>query len=130
MSPRVESGLREASLAEELAVIKRRRERLRAERERTEKSLRERDAVMRRWAVELEKWADEQRNLELEFTLWIKLQDLKCSSSMMWSPVQSLREKEQQRRSMEVHLQGPKSCVEEDSDDDNPSSSAQENETE
>ncbi|XP_064942779.1 high mobility group B protein 6-like [Musa acuminata AAA Group] len=97
------AGLRDASLSEELAAARLRRERLRAERERTEEAMRERYAAMRRWAVELEKWAEEQRNLELELRLLIELRDLQSSSTIS-SPVQSLREKEQQR-SMEVKLQ-------------------------
>ncbi|URE43978.1 hypothetical protein MUK42_14966 [Musa troglodytarum] len=97
------AGLRDASLSEELVAARRRRERLRAERERTEEALRERYAAMRRWAVELEKWAEEQRNLELELRLLIELRDLQSSSTIS-SPVQSLREKERQR-STEVKLQ-------------------------
>ena len=76
------AGLRDASLSEELAAARLRRERLRAERERTEEAMRERYAAMRRWAVELEKWAEEQRNLELELRLLIELRDLQSSSTV------------------------------------------------
>ncbi|URE10248.1 hypothetical protein MUK42_23319 [Musa troglodytarum] len=129
--PEPEARPREASLAEELAAVRQSRERLRADREKTEEVLRDRDAVMQRWAVELEKRAEEQRNLELELRLLIKLQDLiSCSMipssvlslrhqehqqsaeaqsqiifwSQMTSPVRSLREKERQK-SMEAQLQ-------------------------
>lgn len=84
--PEPEARPREASLAEELAAVRQMRDRLRADREKTEEVLRERDAVMQRWAVELEKRAEEQRNLELELRLLIKLQDL-ISCSMVKTPV-------------------------------------------
>ncbi|KAJ8476029.1 hypothetical protein OPV22_019756 [Ensete ventricosum] len=146
--PEPEARPREASLAEELAAVRQRRERLRADREKTEEVLRERDAVMQRWAVELEKRAEEQRNLELELRLLIKLQDL-MSCSMIPSPVRSLREQEQQhstvvqsqmtspvrslrekerQKSMEAQLQAPQS-EEQNSEADKPSAT-QENETE
>ncbi|WOL12561.1 high mobility group B protein 6 [Canna indica] len=101
--PEPNVGPREASLGEELAAIRKRRERLREERERTEKELREKDAMMQRWELELDKRAEEQRSLDLELRLLIKLQDLR-SSSMIFSPVQSLREQEQQK-SMEMQIQ-------------------------
>ncbi|XP_074579178.1 uncharacterized protein LOC141835702 [Curcuma longa] len=94
---------RDPSLAEELASVRKRRERLREEREKTEKELREKDRMMERWAMDLEKRAEEQRNMELELRLLIKLQDLRSSSSVL-SPVQSLREKEQ-KKNMEVQSQ-------------------------
>lgn len=77
-----ELDLRDSSLAEELASVRQRRERLREEREKTEKELREKDLMMARWAMDLEKRAEEQRNLELELRLLIKLQDLRYSSSV------------------------------------------------
>ncbi|CAL9189843.1 unnamed protein product [Musa hybrid cultivar] len=146
--PEPEARPREASLAEELAAVRQMRDRLRADREKTEEVLRERDAVMQRWAVELEKRAEEQRNLELELRLLIKLQDLiSCSmipssvqslrhqehqqsaevQSQMTSPVRSLREKERQK-SMEAQLQAPQSA-EVNSEADKPSAT-RENETE
>ncbi|KAG6516257.1 uncharacterized protein LOC121971685 [Zingiber officinale] len=94
---------RDPSLAEELASVRKRRERLREEREKTEKELREKDLTMERWAMDLEKRAEEQRNMELELRLLIKLQDLRSSSSVL-SPVQSLRDKEQ-KKNMEVQSQ-------------------------
>lgn len=80
LKPEKEEGLKETSLAEELAAIRKRRERLREERDWTEKELRNKDMMMQRWAMEMEKWAEEQRNLELELRLLIKLQDLRSSS--------------------------------------------------
>lgn len=72
--------LREASLAEELEIVRRRRERLRLEREKTEEMLTERDLVLERAMKEMERRAEEQNSIELEIYKFILLKDLRTSS--------------------------------------------------
>ncbi|XP_072960903.1 uncharacterized protein [Typha angustifolia] len=95
---------REASLAEELEVIRKRRERLRIERKKTERVLKERDLVLERVMREMERRVEEQRRIELEIQRLIGFEEL-ISICTKLSPVQSLRAKEEERRSREEQSQ-------------------------
>ncbi|KAJ4779160.1 myelin transcription factor [Rhynchospora pubera] len=93
--------LREASLAEELEIVRKRRERLRQEKEKTEMLLKERDLVLEKAMKEMERRAEEQNSIELEIYKVILLKDLR-NSSMRVYPVQSLRMKEEEKKSREL----------------------------
>ncbi|XP_078179541.1 uncharacterized protein LOC144573638 [Carex rostrata] len=93
--------LREASLAEELEIVRKKRERLRLGREKTEEMLRERDLVLERAMKEMERRAEEQNSIELEIYKFILLKDLRTSSMRVY-PVQSLRMKEEEKKSREL----------------------------
>ncbi|XP_010938031.1 uncharacterized protein [Elaeis guineensis] len=100
-----EIGPLEASLAEELEAIRRRRERLRVERERMERMLRERDQVLEMAMREWERRREEQRMVGLELQRLVRLKELEVSC-MRFSPVKSLRAKEEEKGSMEAQSQG------------------------
>ncbi|KAG1338941.1 high mobility group B protein 6 [Cocos nucifera] len=100
-----EIGPLEASLAEELEAIRRRRERLRVERERTERMLRERDRVLEKAIREWERRGREQRRVELELQRLTRLKELEASC-MRFTPVKSLRAREEEKRSAEAQSQG------------------------
>jgi hypothetical protein len=72
--------LREASLAEELEIVRKRREKLRMEREKIEEMLKERELVLENAMKEMERRAEEQNNIELEIYKIILLKDLRTSS--------------------------------------------------
>ncbi|XP_078153689.1 uncharacterized protein LOC144548851 [Carex rostrata] len=93
--------MREASLAEELEIVRKRRERLRLEREKTEEMLRERDLVLERAMKKMERRGEEQNSIELEIYKFILLKDLRTSSMRVY-PVQSLRMKEEEKKSREL----------------------------
>ncbi|XP_059428149.1 high mobility group B protein 13 [Corylus avellana] len=87
----------DASLAEELSAIRKKLDRLRSDRERTEKMLRERDMVLELNMKELEERGEIQKKLEIEVDRLYRLNELK-SHSMRVSPIRSLREKEQVKK--------------------------------
>ncbi|KAE8098997.1 hypothetical protein FH972_017015 [Carpinus fangiana] len=87
----------DASLAEELSAIRKKLERLRSDRERTEKFLREKDMVLELKMKELEERGEIQKKLEIEVDRLYRLNELK-SHSMRVSPIRSLREKEQVKK--------------------------------
>lgn len=70
----------DASLAEELSAIRKKLERLRSDRERTEKMLRERDMVLELNMKELEERGEIQKNLEIEVDRLYRLNQLQCHS--------------------------------------------------
>lgn len=70
----------DASLAEELRAIRKRLERLRVDRERTEKMLKERDAILELQMKELENRGDIQKNLEIEVDRLYRLKQLHSQS--------------------------------------------------
>ncbi|XP_028764456.1 high mobility group B protein 6 [Neltuma alba] len=84
----------DASLAEELSAIKKKLERLRSDKERTEKMLNERDSVLDGYLKEMELRGQFQKCLEMEVDRLFRLKELK-SRCMRVSPIKSLREKEQ-----------------------------------
>ncbi|KAL5720815.1 hypothetical protein ACHQM5_013447 [Ranunculus cassubicifolius] len=87
----------ESSLAEELSAIRKRLERLRLEREKTEKLLKERDLIFEMKMKEIEDNGRVQRIVELEAQKMFRLNALQ-SSLLKTPPVQSLREKEEQKK--------------------------------
>ncbi|KAK9290857.1 hypothetical protein L1049_009035 [Liquidambar formosana] len=95
----------DASLAEELSAIRKRVERLRLDREKTEKMLRERDLVLEMWMKELEQKGEAQNELELEVDRLYRLKELR-TSCMRVSPLRSLREKEVEKKFKESQSQG------------------------
>lgn len=70
----------DASLAEELSAIRKRLERLRADRERTEKTLRERDAILDFEMKEVESRGEIQKKLEIEVDRLYRLNQLHSQS--------------------------------------------------
>ncbi|XP_039129465.1 uncharacterized protein LOC120265590 isoform X1 [Dioscorea cayenensis subsp. rotundata] len=95
------SGRLDASLAEELGVARRRRDRIRLERERTERMLGERDLVLENGMRDLVMRGEEQRRLELELLRLIGISDLGLLSGSS-SPIRSLREREEERRNKDA----------------------------
>ncbi|KAJ6331440.1 hypothetical protein OIU76_009922 [Salix suchowensis] len=91
----------DSSLAEELSVIKKKLERLRLDRERTEKMLKERGMVMDLQMKELEQRGEVQKRLEIEVDRLYRLKELQ-SYSMITSPIRTLREKELEKKTTEV----------------------------
>ncbi|KAF5471429.1 hypothetical protein F2P56_008221 [Juglans regia] len=87
----------DGSLAEELSAIRKKLERLRLDKERTEKMLKERDMVLERKAKELEERGEIQILLEIEVDRLYRLNQLQ-TQSMLVSPMRSLREKEQVKK--------------------------------
>ena len=70
-------GPLEVSLAEELRVVRRRRARLRLEREQTERLLRERERVLDMGCREMEMRWEEQKKVELEIQRIVWFMDLR-----------------------------------------------------
>ncbi|XP_061963224.1 high mobility group B protein 6-like isoform X2 [Populus nigra] len=91
----------DSSLAEELSAIKKKLERLRLDRERTEKMLKEREMVMDLQMKELEQRGEVQRRLEIQVDILYRLNELQ-SYSMIISPIRTLREKEHEKKTSRV----------------------------
>jgi hypothetical protein len=70
----------DSSLAEELSAIKKKLERLRLDRERTEKMLKEREMVMDLQMKELEQRGEVQKRLEIQFDILYRLNELQSYS--------------------------------------------------
>lgn len=68
----------DASLAEELSAIKKKLERLKLDQERTEKLLKEKDAVLDAKMKELEERGEIQKSLEIEVDRLFRLKELQC----------------------------------------------------
>ncbi|XP_027351350.1 uncharacterized protein LOC113862464 [Abrus precatorius] len=94
----------ETSLAEELSAIKKKLERLRADKERTEKTLNEKQAMLDVKLKEMEQRGEIQKNLEIEVDRLFRLKELK-HRCMRVSPMRTLREKEQEKIVNEAPLQ-------------------------
>uniref|UniRef100_A0A803NQ35 Uncharacterized protein n=1 Tax=Cannabis sativa TaxID=3483 RepID=A0A803NQ35_CANSA len=86
-------GSFDASLAEELSAMRKRLERLRLDGERTERILKERDAVLDLEMKDLEKRGEIQKSMEDEVDRLYRLKQLH-SQSLRFSSIPSLREKE------------------------------------
>ncbi|KAI4353562.1 hypothetical protein L6164_002501 [Bauhinia variegata] len=84
----------DSSLAEELSAIKKKLERLRIDKEKTEKMLKERATVLDLKIKEMEEKGQIQKELEIEVDRLFRLKELK-SRCMRVSPIRTLREKEQ-----------------------------------
>ncbi|KAK6255618.1 hypothetical protein QQP08_014683 [Theobroma cacao] len=83
----------DSSLAEELSAIRKKLERLRLDKEKTERMLKERDAVLHFQTKELEDRGQIQKQLEIEVDRLFRLKELK-SYCMRISPIKSLRERQ------------------------------------
>ncbi|KAB1200317.1 hypothetical protein CJ030_MR0G007650 [Morella rubra] len=98
--PKIE--LLDASLAEELSAVKKKLERLRLDRERTEKMLKDRDMVLDLKMKELEERGEIQKKLEIEVDRLYRLNQLHSRSmdilDQRISPIRSLREKEHTKK--------------------------------
>nr|XP_028957172.1 uncharacterized protein LOC103433766 isoform X2 [Malus domestica] len=90
----------DASLAEELSAIRKKMERMKSDRERTEKMLKERDLMMEMQMKELENRGQIQRMLEIELDRIYRLNQLHVRSIRV-SPIRSLREKEKEKKAAE-----------------------------
>ncbi|XP_031103824.1 uncharacterized protein LOC116007318 [Ipomoea triloba] len=90
----------DSSLAEELSAIRERLERLRIDKQKTEEMLRERDAAMELQMRELMKRGEMQKQFELEVDRLFRLKELRVSC-MRISPIQSLRDKEREKKGKE-----------------------------
>ncbi|CAI0423740.1 unnamed protein product [Linum tenue] len=88
----------DSSLAEELSAMRKRMERLRSDREKTEKMLKERDRVLDLQMKEMEARAEAQMMMEMEVDRLFRLKELHSYSTQRISPLRSLREKEQERK--------------------------------
>ncbi|KAL4310428.1 hypothetical protein GQ457_01G035880 [Hibiscus cannabinus] len=83
-----------ASLAEELSGLRKKMERLRLDKEKTEKMLKGREGVLLLQMKEMEERGQIQRQLEIQVDRLFRLKELK-SYCMRISPLKSLREKQQ-----------------------------------
>ncbi|XP_027929463.1 uncharacterized protein LOC114185758 isoform X2 [Vigna unguiculata] len=84
----------ETSLAEELSAVKKKLERMKADKDRTEKILNEKHAMLDVKMKEMEERGEIQKNLEIEVDRLFRLKELK-NRCMRVSPMRTLREKEQ-----------------------------------
>ncbi|XVE80729.1 hypothetical protein DITRI_Ditri15bG0003900 [Diplodiscus trichospermus] len=83
----------DSSLAEELSAIRKKMERLRLDKEKTEKMLKEREDMLDLEMKEMEERGQIQKQLEIEVDRLFRLKELK-SCCMRISPVKSLRERQ------------------------------------
>ncbi|XP_043693944.1 high mobility group B protein 6 [Telopea speciosissima] len=93
----------DASLAEELSSIRKKLERLRLEKEKTEKKLREKDLLLDMHLMELQRRGESQKQVEIMVEKLLALKKLQFSCIRI-TPIQSLREKEQEKKLKEVQL--------------------------
>ncbi|XP_050212481.1 uncharacterized protein LOC126664240 [Mercurialis annua] len=105
----------DASLAEELSAMRKKVDRLKVEKEKTEKLLNERRNFLELKMKEMEDRCEIQKKFEIEVDRLFRLKELHSSCSMRISPIRSLREKEQEKKTAQVHWQGMKD--EEDTED-------------
>ncbi|KAH9614046.1 hypothetical protein KSS87_014629 [Heliosperma pusillum] len=88
----------DASLAEELTAVRLKMERLRLDKEKTEKLLEQRVNFLDFQLYELEERGELQRELEIEVDRLFRLNQLKLASMEKMSPIPSLREKELEKK--------------------------------
>ncbi|KAK9057836.1 hypothetical protein SSX86_022674 [Deinandra increscens subsp. villosa] len=86
----------EVSLADELSAIREKMERLKADKEKTEKMLRERELLMEMKMKELNQRGEIQKVLEIEVDRLYRLNELRSVCNRIL-PIRSLREKEQEK---------------------------------
>ncbi|XWS09518.1 hypothetical protein CRYUN_Cryun40dG0091400 [Craigia yunnanensis] len=84
----------DSTLAEELSVIRKKQERLRLDKEKTEKILKEREAMLQLQMKEMKERGQIQKQLEIEVDRLFRLKELQ-SYCMRISPIKSLRERQQ-----------------------------------
>ncbi|KAL1213329.1 hypothetical protein V5N11_028229 [Cardamine amara subsp. amara] len=87
----------DASLAEELSAFKKKLERLREDRERTENLLKERHGAMDLHMTHLLHRGETQKSLEIQVDRLFRLKELHAYSSKI-SPIRSLRAKQQDKK--------------------------------
>ncbi|CAA3008708.1 Hypothetical predicted protein [Olea europaea subsp. europaea] len=90
----------DASLAEELSAIREKLERLRIDKEKTEKMLKERDSILDMKMKELVQRGEVQKHLEIEVDRLYRLNEIKLSCKRI-SPLRSLRDKERENNTHE-----------------------------
>ncbi|KAL6146347.1 PREDICTED: uncharacterized protein LOC101295356 [Fragaria vesca subsp. vesca] len=93
----IETAAMDASLAEELSAMRKKLERIRLDRERTEKMLKEREAMLDLKTKEIENRGQIQKMVEIDVDRVFRLNQLH-SQSIRFSPIRSLRQKEQQKK--------------------------------
>ncbi|KAK8631283.1 hypothetical protein V6N13_080038 [Hibiscus sabdariffa] len=93
-APTATEKMETASLAEELSGLRKKMERLRLDKEKTEKMLDGRDGVLLWQMKEMEERGQIQKQLEIQVDRLFRLKELK-SYCMRISPLKSLREKQQ-----------------------------------
>ncbi|XP_065853841.1 uncharacterized protein [Euphorbia lathyris] len=107
--------LLDTSLEEELSAIRKKLERLKAEKEKAEKMLNERNRILDLKMKEMEQRGEIQKSLEIEVDRLYRLKELQSSSSttttMRISPLRSLREKEHEKKICE-EMKGSKEMEE------------------
>ncbi|KAI4324539.1 hypothetical protein MLD38_030022 [Melastoma candidum] len=95
-----EQGMGSAfSLEEELMAVRKKMERMRVDRERTERLLDERLAMLDAKIRELDEMGEVQKLLEMEVDRLYRLKQLKSTFASKVAPMKSLREMEQNRKS-------------------------------
>ncbi|KAL0450895.1 UNVERIFIED_CONTAM: hypothetical protein Slati_1645900 [Sesamum latifolium] len=94
----IESLELDASLADELTAIREKLERLRIDKEKTEKMLRERGLMLDLQMKEIVERGESQKQLEMEVDRLYRLKEIKLAASMRISPLRSLRDKEEERK--------------------------------
>ncbi|GMH30113.1 hypothetical protein Nepgr_031956 [Nepenthes gracilis] len=108
MTPRkIEFESKDASLAEELSAVREKLERLRVDRERTERLLKERDLVLDLQMNELKQRGQIQKELEIEVDRLYRLKQIQVAC-MRTSPIRSLREREMEKKTKEVLIESVK----------------------
>ncbi|KAJ0808152.1 hypothetical protein HanPI659440_Chr01g0000331 [Helianthus annuus] len=94
--PAVQIEQFEVSLADELTAIREKMERLKADKEKTEKMLRERELMMEMKMKELHQRGEIQKVFEIEVDRLYRLNELRSLCNRIL-PIRSLREKEQEK---------------------------------
>ncbi|XP_016576840.2 uncharacterized protein LOC107874590 isoform X1 [Capsicum annuum] len=94
----------DSSLAEELSAIREKLERLKSDKEKTEKMLKERDLFLDLRRKELLNRGELQKELELEVDRLFRLNELRLACAQKISPIRTLREKVEERKIKGDHL--------------------------
>ncbi|XP_055831188.1 uncharacterized protein LOC129900279 [Solanum dulcamara] len=94
----------DSSLAEELSAIREKLERLKSDKEKTEKMLKERDLMLDLQMKELLNRGELQKQLELEVDRLFRLNELRLSCTQKISPIRTLREKIEEKKIKGDHL--------------------------
>ncbi|KAK4418827.1 hypothetical protein Salat_2295500 [Sesamum alatum] len=93
----------DASLADELTAIREKLERLRIDKEKTEKMLRERGLMLDLQMKEIIDRGEAQKHLEIEVDRLYRLKEIKLAACMRISPLRSLRDKEEEKKMKQDH---------------------------
>ncbi|KAL3367411.1 hypothetical protein AABB24_011910, partial [Solanum stoloniferum] len=94
----------DSSLAEELSAIREKLERLKGDKEKTEKMLKERNLMLDLQMKELLNRGEMQKQLELEVDRLFRLNELRLSCTQKISPIRTLREKIEEKKIKGDHL--------------------------